>query len=69
MGCVSVRPVKFSSSAGISLSSWTPGTLARAGLRVAEELRRLESEGKVSGSGGVERVGSWEKHSFNCEKT
>lgn len=45
MGCVIVRPVKFSSSAGISLSSWTRGTSERADPRSAGEFGRPETEG------------------------
>lgn len=46
MGCVSVRPVKFSSSAGISLSSWIdPAEL----VQPAKELGGLET--KVSAWG------------------
>lgn len=38
-------------------------------LQSAEELGRLETEGRVSGSEGIRSVGSCEKHSFDCEKT
>lgn len=69
MGCVSVRPVKFSSLAGIALSSWIRGTLERTDQGPPENLEDWRHKGQVSGSEGIVRVVSREELSFNCEKT
>lgn len=69
MGCVSVRPVKFSWDISVVVGLRTLERVDHGELQSAEELGRLETEGRVSGSEGVRSVGSCEKHSFDCEKT
>lgn len=68
MGCVSVRPVKFSSSAGISLSSWIRDP-ADGRPKGGWRIWRLKTEGPSLRLWKNREGGSWEKHSFNSEKT
>lgn len=55
MGCVSVRPVKFSSSAGISLSSWIQGHCREQTQGWPKNLEDWRQKGKVSDSEGIGR--------------